>query len=162
MQTTRVFIHGLESSGQGTKGIYFRERYPDMIIEDYPGSFEERMLKLNKVLYDKKDLILVGSSYGGLMASVFTCTNEERVTRLILLAPALNLEEFDPYLNKTINVPVVVYHGKNDDVVPVAPVQNIARTVFGNISYHIIDDDHSLHSNFPTLDWDILLYFGSN
>ncbi|MBT8490511.1 MAG: alpha/beta hydrolase, partial [Deltaproteobacteria bacterium] len=95
MHNTRVFIHGLESSSQGTKGIYFRERYPDMIIEDYPGSFEERMLKLNKVLSDKKDLILVGSSYGGLMASVFTCTNEERVTRLILLAPALNLEEFD-------------------------------------------------------------------
>jgi len=162
MQTTRVFIHGLESSSQGTKGIYFRERYPDMIIENYPGSFEERMLKLNKVLADKKDLILVGSSYGGLMASVFTCTNEERITKLILLAPALNLEEFDPYLNKTINVPVVVYHGKNDDVVPVAPVQNIARTVFRNISYHIIDDDHSLHSNFPTLDWDILLDFGSN
>jgi pimeloyl-ACP methyl ester carboxylesterase len=162
MHSTRVFIHGLESSSQGTKGIYFRERYPDMIIEDYPGTFEKRMLKLNKVLSDKKDLILVGSSYGGLMASVFTCTNEERVAKLILLAPALNLEEFDPYLNKKSNVPVVVYHGKNDDVVPVAPVQGIARNVFLNITYHVIDDDHSLHSNFPTLDWDMLLDFEGN
>jgi pimeloyl-ACP methyl ester carboxylesterase len=162
MHSTRVFIHGLESSSQGTKGVYFRERYPDMIVEDYPGSFEERMLKLNKVLSDEKDLILVGSSYGGLMASVFTCTNEERVTKLILLAPALNLEEFGPFLNRKINVPVVVYHGTNDDVVPVAPVQDIARTVFGNISYHVIDDDHSLHSNFPILDWDTLLDFGGN
>lgn len=162
MHITRVFIHGLESSSQGTKGIYFRERYPDMIIEDYPGSFEERMLILNKLLSDKKDLILVGSSYGGLMASVFTCTNEERVIKLILLAPALNLEEFGPYLNKKISVPVVVYHGKNDNVVPVAPVQDIARNVFSDISYHVIDDDHSLHSNFQTLDWDTLLDSGDN
>jgi pimeloyl-ACP methyl ester carboxylesterase len=162
MHSTRVFIHGLESSSQGTKGVYFRERYPDMIIEDYPGSFEERMQKLNKELSDKKDLILVGSSYGGLMASVFACTNEERVAKLILLAPALNLEEFGPYLNKKITVPVVVYHGKNDDVVPVAPVQDIARAVFRTISYHVIEDDHSLHSNFPILDWDTLLDFGGN
>jgi pimeloyl-ACP methyl ester carboxylesterase len=162
MNVTRVFIHGLESSSQGTKGVYFRERYPDMIIEDYPGSFDERMIKLNRLLSGKKNLILVGSSYGGLMASVFTCTNEERVTKLILLAPALNLEDFGPCLEKKINVPVVVYHGKHDDVVPVAPVQNIARTVFSNISYHVIDDDHSLHTNFPTLDWDTLLDFRGN
>ncbi|MBN2514546.1 MAG: alpha/beta hydrolase [Deltaproteobacteria bacterium] len=162
MNVTRVFIHGLESSSQGTKGVYFQHRYPDMIVEDYPGSFDERMIKLNRLLSGEKDLILVGSSYGGLMASVFTCTNEERVTKLILLAPALNLEEFGPYLDKKIVVPVVVYHGKNDDVVPVAPVQDIARTVFANISYHVIDDDHSLHSNFPSLDWDTLLDSGGN
>ena len=35
MTATRVFIHGLESTSQGTKGVYFRERYPDMIINDY-------------------------------------------------------------------------------------------------------------------------------
>jgi hypothetical protein len=44
----------------------------------------------------------------------------------------------------------------------VAPVQGIARNVFLNITYHVIDDDHSLHSNFPTLDWDMLLDFDSN
>ena len=32
MDVTRVFIHGLESSSRGTKGVFFRDRYPDMII----------------------------------------------------------------------------------------------------------------------------------
>ncbi len=157
MTVTRVFIHGLESSSQGTKGVYFGEMYPDMIIEDYPGTFEERMIKLNDILDGKKELILVGSSYGGLMAAVFTCKNEERVKKLILLAPALNLDEFKPYLNKKIQVPVVVYHGEDDDVVPVVPVQNIAKAVFENISHNIINDDHSLHKNFASLDWNALL-----
>ena len=157
MNVTRVFIHGLESSSQGTKGVYFGEMYPDMIIEDYPGTFEERMIKLNDILAGKKELILVGSSYGGLMAAVFTCKNKERIKKLILLAPALNLDEFKPYLNKKIQVPVIVYHGKNDDVVPFVPVQNIAKTVFENISYNIINDDHSLHKSFASLDWNALL-----
>ena len=157
MNVTRAFIHGLESSSQGTKGVYFGEMYPDMIIEDYPGTFEERMIKLNDILAGKKELILVGSSYGGLMAAVFTCKNEEMVKKLILLAPALNLDEFKPYLNKKIQVPVIVYHGENDDVVPFVPVQNIAKTVFENISYNIINDDHSLHKNFASLDWNTLL-----
>ena len=157
MNITRVFIHGLESSSQGTKGVYFKEAYPDMIIEDYPGTFEERMVKLNKVLADKSDLILVGSSFGGLMAAVFTCNNEEKVKKLILLAPALNLEEFNPYLDKTIQIPVVVFHGKNDDVVPVDAVQNIAKAVFKNLSHNIIDDDHPLSKKFKSLDWNAML-----
>jgi len=157
MNITRVFIHGLESSSQGAKGVYFKETYPDMIIEDYTGTFEERMVKLNKVLADKSDLILVGSSFGGLMAAVFTCKNEERVRKLILLAPALNLEKFNPYLDKTIQIPVIVFHGRNDDVVPVDAVQNIAKAVFRNLSHNIIDDDHSLHKEFESLDWNVML-----
>jgi hypothetical protein len=61
MQPTRVFIHGLESSSQGTKGVFFRARYPDMIIEDFFGLFPQRMEKLEGLLAGKKDLILVGS-----------------------------------------------------------------------------------------------------
>ena len=157
MSTTRLFIHGLESSSQGTKGIFFRERYPDMIIEDYKGSLEERMEKMNEILSDKTDLILVGSSFGGLMAAMYACDNEDKVKKLILLAPALDLEEFKPYLEKRINIPVIIYHGRNDDVVPVAPVQKIAGEVFTNITYNIVDDDHPLRETFTSFDWDELL-----
>ena len=75
---TRVFIHGLESSSQGVKGVFFRERYPDMIIEDFSGPLEERMEKLNRLLSGREDLILVGSSFGGLMAAIYACENEKR------------------------------------------------------------------------------------
>lgn len=154
---TRVFIHGLESSSQGNKGVYFRQHYPDMIIEDYPGTFLERMDKLNTLLKGKDNLIVVGSSYGGLMAAVYACENEKSMKKLILLAPALDLEEFHPYLETTISLPVIVYHGSADDVVPVAPVKKIAESVFPNVEYHIIEDDHSLHTQFESLDWETLL-----
>lgn len=157
MDLTRAFIHGLESSNQGTKGIFFRERYPDMMIEDFVGVFNQRMEKLYKLLSDKANLILVGSSYGGLMATVYAYNNEEKIKNLILLAPALNIDEFKPYLNRKLRLPVVIYHGRNDDVVPAVSVQNIARSVFTNLRYHLVDDDHSLHRTFSHMDWDALL-----
>ena len=157
MNVTKLFIHGLESSSQGTKSVFFKERYPNMIVEDFRGSLEERMKKLNRILLDKKDLVLVGSSFGGLMAAIYTCNNEDKVKKLILLAPAINLEEFKPYLNNRIDIPVIIYHGRNDDVVPVASVQIIARKVFTNITYNIVDDDHPLRETFKSFDWDELL-----
>ena len=157
MNVTKLFIHGLESSSQGTKSVFFKERYPNMIVEDFRGSLEERMKKLNRILLDKKDLVLVGSSFGGLMAAIYTCNNEDKVKKLILLAPAINLEEFKPYLNNRIDIPVIIYHGRNDDVVPVASVQKIARKVFTNITYNIVDDDHPLRETFESFDWDELL-----
>jgi pimeloyl-ACP methyl ester carboxylesterase len=89
MGATSVFIHGLDSSSRGTKGSFFRKRYPQMLMEDYTGPLEERMAKLKASLAGRDSLILVGSSYGGLMAALFALENEARVRRLVLLAPAL-------------------------------------------------------------------------
>lgn len=156
---TKVFIHGLESSGQGTKGVFFRENFPDMIIDDFFGPFMERMNKLDQLLLKKTDLILVGSSYGGLMAAIYTLNNETKVRKLILLAPALNLEEFKPYLNKKSLVPVTIYHGRRDDVVPPETVHDSARKVFTDLRYYLVEDDHSLHDTFASMNWDRLLEF---
>jgi pimeloyl-ACP methyl ester carboxylesterase len=157
MQPTRVFIHGLESSSQGTKGVFFRERYPEMIIDDFSGSFPQRMEKLGTLLAGKEDLILVGSSYGGLMAGVYACLNEERVKKVVLLAPALHLDPYRPYLNKKLHMPIAIFHGLRDDVVPLAAVRTIAEHLFVDHTFQALDDDHSLHNTFATLDWDTLL-----
>ena len=155
--TTRVFVHGLEGSSQGTKSRFFRERYPDMIIEDYTGSLDQRMDTLRRVLAGREDLVLVGSSFGGLMAAMYACDNEGLVKRLILLAPALNLEEFRPYLKRRIALPVTLYHGRQDGVVPPGPVRAIAQQVFMALEYHTVNDDHPLGETFPSFDWDRLL-----
>lgn len=157
MDPTRAFIHGLESTGKGTKGVFFRERYPDMIIEDFFGFFPQRMEKLESLLAGKSDLILVGSSYGGLMAAAYACLYEERVKKLILLAPALHLEEYKPYRNKKLYMPIAVIHGLQDDVVPLATVRTIAERLFVNHTFTIVEDDHSLHGTFAALEWDSLL-----
>jgi pimeloyl-ACP methyl ester carboxylesterase len=153
----RAFIHGLESTGRGTKGLFFRDRYPDMIIEDFAGSFAERMGKLEDLLSGKTDLVLVGSSYGGLMAAAYTSVNEQRVKKLVLLAPALHLDSYRPYMDRKLHIPVTIFHGLRDEVVPLDAVRVIAGNVFENHSFNIVDDDHSLHATFPNLDWDALL-----
>lgn len=157
MKPTRSFIHGLESSSMGTKGVFFRDKYPDMIIEDFVGHFKDRMEKLNKILSGKAPLILVGSSYGGLMAAVYAFNNEKSIKKLILLAPALDINEFEPHLGRQLLLPAVIYHGRDDDVVSPSSVQDIARMVFVNLEYHLVDDDHSLHRTFSLMNWDDLL-----
>ncbi len=153
----RIFIHGLESSNQGTKSLFFREKYPDMVIPSFTGPLNERMKHLNSLLLGRTGIILVGSSFGGLMAAIFAMENEERVDRMILLAPAINLVEFALHRSKTISVPVWVYHGRKDEVIPLSEVEKVARSVFQRLKFQVVEDDHYLHETFKTLDWDRLL-----
>jgi pimeloyl-ACP methyl ester carboxylesterase len=154
---TRVFIHGLLGSSRGTKASFFRQRYPDMIIGDFRGSLDARMDSLKRLLADKGSLIIVGSSFGGLMAAMYAFEYQEKVRRLILLAPALASGGFDPHFAKTSDVPVIIYHGKDDDVVPLAPVRDTAHRIFKNLTFHVVDDDHVLSKTFTSIDWDRLL-----
>jgi predicted esterase len=100
---------------------------------------------------------MIGSSLGGLMAAMFALDNQERVKKLILLAPALATEEFMPNLERRTDTPVIIYHGKEDDVVPLAPVQDIAHKVFNNLTFNTVEDDHVLSKTFTVIDWDNLL-----
>ncbi len=157
MEYTLVFIHGLESTSQGNKAQYFRKIYPQMIIEDYTGDFATRMQKLQKVLNGKDRLILVGSSYGGLMAARYALDNEPRIRKLILLAPALNIEGFEKAVKQKLQVPTILYHGTKDDVVDPPAVRQIAEKTFSQLEYHMVEDDHPLSHVFPTLPWPALL-----
>ncbi len=148
---TRVFIHGLDSSSRGTKGTFFRGRYPEMLMEDFSGPLEARMAHLTDSLAGKGDLILVGSSYGGLMAALFACRNQTRVRRLILLAPALGHADFSPWYTTPLQMPVILYHGRRDTVVPPEPTRRVAERLFRNLETHLVDDDHDLHRIFPSL-----------
>lgn len=159
-EATRVFIHGLDSSSRGTKGTFFRETYPAMLMADYSGGLEERMGQLERQLTGKNDLILVGSSYGGLMAALFACRYPARVRRLTLLAPALGHGDFSDCFKTPLPLPVTVYHGRQDDVVPPEATRLIAERLFSNLDWHLVEDDHNLHRIFPTLDWDDLLDIG--
>ena len=157
MMITLVFIHGLDSSSRGTKGSFFRERYRKMILEDYTGHLEARMAKLERDLAGKSNLIIVGSSYGGLMATLFACSNESRIRRLILLAPALEHGNFSTFAGPPLQIPVTLYHGRHDTVVPPEPTHQIATRLFGNLDHHIVEDEHNLRRTFLNLDWNSLL-----
>ncbi len=128
-----------------------------MLIEDYAGTLSERMEKLSRDLAGATNMILVGSSYGGLMATIFACLNESRVRRLVLLAPALLHADPASYCKKPLEIPVILYHGKSDSVVPPEPTREIAGKIFHNLDYRLVVDDHNLHVVFPLIDWNELL-----
>ena len=91
------------------------------------------------------------------MAVQYAMENKNRVKKIILLAPALNLPEFESNCNKQLNIPVIIYHGTNDDVVDPFIVKNIALKCFSALEHHLVADDHPLHKTFSVLDWKKLL-----
>ena len=72
-----VFLHGLDSSGSGTKGRFFSTRYPDMMRPDFNGTLQERMTHLRKLLGDGGQFIIFGSSFGGLMGACLAMDQPE-------------------------------------------------------------------------------------
>jgi pimeloyl-ACP methyl ester carboxylesterase len=166
MTGNMIFLHGLESSSQTYKAVVIRSSFPELIVPDFTGPLEQRMKALYPILGDKKDWTIIGSSFGGLMGAIFACEHPEQVRRLVLLAPALMLPEFAPFLDAStslgtgrgpVTVPTTIIHGMQDTVVPLEEVREIARKVFSNLTYRTVDDDHRLHHATDMLDWKKIL-----
>lgn len=153
----KIFIHGLESSSRGTKGKWFNKHFPEVLVPDFPGRLDERMSKLNQILINQENIVLIGSSYGGLMASLFALEHESRVKKIILFAPALNFFAFDQYADRFTSVPALLYIGSQDEICPPGKVIPIAEKIFTNLTVHLSEDDHLLKKSFRFLDWQNLL-----
>jgi pimeloyl-ACP methyl ester carboxylesterase len=151
------FLHGLDSSSRGNKAVWFRDHFPIMQIPDFTGSLDERMAKLTDLLDGQELHVLIGSSFGGLMATIYALENEGRVQRMFLLAPALNFPDFLSYAGWKTDVPVHLFIGMQDDVCPPEAVLPRARQVFSRLTVHTFDDDHSLRGTFSRIDWMKLL-----
>ena len=159
MDTSRlIYLHGLESDSNSGKARQFREWFPGMLTPDFKGSFEERMAQLNPILAGMDNWTLIGSSFGGLMGTVYTCKHPTQVRKLILLAPALLREPFGSHLDlEPVPIPTIIIHGTLDTVVPLEPVREIAQNLFTNLTYHIVEDDHRLQKTALEMDWKTIL-----
>jgi pimeloyl-ACP methyl ester carboxylesterase len=152
-----IFIHGLISSGQSYKANLLRGFFPDILTPDFEGSLEERLAQLEPILSDRSDWIIIGSSFGGLMGAMFTRQHPAQVSKLILLAPALIWPEFAQVLPPPVSVPTVVYHGINDELIPLDLVRPLAEGVFTDLTFHAVDDDHGLKATVQGIDWRALV-----
>ena len=157
-----IFIHGLESSGHGFKGNLFRSIISQILTPDFSKYnpeislkklLEKRMKELEFILRHKKEWIIIGSSFGGLMGSIFSLQNPNKVKLLILLAPFLNTHLLQEDKFKPINIPVIAYHGRNDLIVSAENSKKRAESFFCNLTYNIVDDDHLLHKTVAKIEW---------
>jgi pimeloyl-ACP methyl ester carboxylesterase len=158
MNKSRIFfIHGSDSTGQTYKAQVLRKHFPQLISPDFTGPLAVRLAQMESIIEDQTGWTLIGSSLGGLMAALFAAQHPGQVRKLVLLAPALNLSEFSRHMPKPVDVPTILIIGKNDDVIPVERVEQLARRIFPNLQYLSVDDDHRLHHTADILDWKTLL-----
>lgn len=157
-----IFIHGLEGTSQGAKATLLRELFPAMSIPDFRGSLDERMTSLYQVMGAEKTWTVIGSSFGGLMGAFFALKRPTQVRKLVLLAPALVWPDFATWVEglsppQPVNMPVTVYHGSRDEIIPLALTRDLASRVFNNLAFITVDDDHGLYQTAHRIDWHTLL-----
>ena len=150
------FLHGLDSSSKGTKGQWFTKHFPKVCTPDFEGDLATRLNALESLCKNYNNLILVGSSFGGLMATCFAIRHPGRCRSLVLLAPALNFPDFLLPLEK-IATPTTIIIGNQDTVTPPESVLPLAQKSFSQLQIFKYEDDHMLHNSFEQLDWQQLL-----
>jgi pimeloyl-ACP methyl ester carboxylesterase len=153
-----VFIHG--SSGdksQTYKAQLLRGLFPGIVTPDFNGDISTRMTHLRDILGRETGWILIGSSLGGLMAALFACEAPKQVRKLVLLAPAVSLPEFDEIPPASISIPTIIIQGTQDELIRLPEAREIAEKVFTHLTYRVVEDDHRLHKTAEKLDWKAFL-----
>lgn len=143
-----MFLHGLDSSSQGRKARLLAGLGVE--TPDFKGDLTTRMAQLEPLLGEER-WVLVGSSFGGLMAALWTLRNPERVHRLILMAPAFHRPEF--VIPRPVDVPTLLVHGVRDTVVPHELTRQRAAEAFTQLRVEWVDDDHRLEATALRMDW---------
>ncbi|MFL6417338.1 MAG: alpha/beta hydrolase [Bryobacteraceae bacterium] len=165
-----VYLHGFASSPQSRKARFLQDRFaelgirfeaPDLAEGDFFHLTISRQLEIVRKAADGASrLVLIGSSLGGYLASLYAAEHPE-IEQLILLAPAFGfhdlwverlgpeemqrwrhsgklsvfhyglgaqadlsyefLEDSEKYpLYPDCQTPALIFHGKHDDLVPLA------------------------------------------
>lgn len=144
-----VFSHGRDSGPWGRKitalaDVARSEGY-DVESVDYRGveGARERVDRLIEVCKSLAgDLVLVGSSLGGYVATSSAALLHAR--GVFLMAPVLEQEGLPPLRTGALDCPAMLVHGWRDEVVPFASSVRFAQQYA--LPLHLLDDDHQLHA----------------
>jgi uncharacterized protein len=188
-----VYLHGFASGPGSTKAQFLRSRFaeqgitlhvPDLNLGDFATVTLTKQLQYLQDHFAGKPLVAIGSSLGGLLASLMASKWVE-VVQLVLLAPAFgfsqrlatslgktalsswqesgNLEFYHYGLKQVVRLeyeffadaqshsekslqrelPILIMHGLNDEVVPVSASQTFAAAR-PHVRLELLDSDHGL------------------
>lgn len=153
MSPQLVFLHGLESQPGGSKFTTLQSLGLGDVLEPDCSNLivpDERFRVVEAALAGKQHLVLVGSSFGGLMALKFAAAHPEQVAAMVLCAPAVHRTEpgwTPPALNQAM--PVRVLQGARDEVVPLAAVE--AYCAANGLPLTVVDDNHRLGASHDVM-----------
>ncbi|MCP4673947.1 MAG: hypothetical protein GY854_00190 [Deltaproteobacteria bacterium] len=158
-----IFAHGLESSPGGTKAVYLKERFGTFSPRLYHLVLSFQVDALEEALARSERSILIGSSLGGLASLGVANRCPDRITHLVLLAPAVSCnrredafkdaEKSRPGIREEAiemqklsvpeTIPTTIIHGIEDDVVLTEDVLSLgARSPSARLVF--VHDDHPL------------------
>lgn len=135
-----LFVHGLMSSPGGRKARYLAERFealtPQMQTGDFPSCLEVQRAAIASHRPD----VVVASSFGGAVLVELIARGEWRGPTLLLAQAALRV---DVTARLPAELPVLLVHGRSDEVVPIEESRTLAAT---SSSARLIEteDEHRL------------------
>lgn len=165
------YIHGYLSEPNSTKGVLFNDKLDAQAIkyrdcEPQYLKISACVKRINDFIKGENNVVLIGSSLGGLLAAKAGMDNNQ-IKHLILLNPAIIppdvdidkisdmpkgilIEMKDPDLfDKKIKSEILILLGTNDDVVPNNWGIYFAKKQ--NATVKFLDDDHSFSYNINQL-----------
>ena len=153
-----IFCHGLESGPHGRKYHALIDAGFSVDSPDFQGmKLAERVAKLQGLLSQRnREVLLIGSSYGGitaLLASMTAIQAGTPIVGLLMLAPAL---EFDEAIVRDTKLQALtrthIIHGRNDDVVPIEGSRRFATKEGATLIE--VEDDHRLAKSLDRMLWE--------
>lgn len=165
------YLHGYQSSPTGEKATIFKETLgaiPIAYRDETPENLviSRCLYRISEVLKNDHNVVLIGSSLGGLLAAS-TALTHPTVKQLILLNPAIIppqidlhtidgmplriLEEMkDPRLfEQKIPATIIILRGIQDDLVPDEWILSFAKAQQATIQ--LFNDDHRFSKNLQKL-----------
>jgi len=165
------YIHGYMSEPNSTKDTLFKQtlnakaiRYRDCEPEEL--KISDCILRIKQAIENDENVILIGSSLGGLLAAK-TALESSNVKKIILLNPAIIPLSVDisriqgmpqeiladmqdsKLFEKKISAKINILAGTMDDLVPNKWVKEFADAQ--NVEIRYLDDDHSFSLNLQKL-----------
>ena len=150
-----VWAHGLWGSPNGRKVTAIRESGVEVISPDFNEmELIDRVELLEKTI-EIGDIVLAGSSWGGLASALTAQRKPEKLKGLLLLAPALHYPEppnDDPEkLKAPDGLPVTIIHSTNDDIVPISASKDYIKRSENNVKLIEVEDSHVLENSIELI-----------
>ena len=150
-----IWAHGLWGSPNGSKVTAIRESGIEVVSPDFNNMELEKRIEILNEIVSKEEVILAGSSYGGLACALVAQQQPEQVKGMLLLAPALHLPEspndFPDNLIAPNDLPITIIHSTTDEIVPISASQNYIERSENNINLIEVEDSHVLENSIELI-----------
>ena len=150
-----VWAHGLWGSPNGSKVTAIRESGIEVISPDFNEMELIDRVELLKETIEIGNVVLAGSSWGGLACAMTAIQIPEKLKGLLLLAPALHYPESpNDEPEKLIapdSVPVTIIHSTTDDIVPISASKNYIERSGNNVQLIEVEDNHVLENSIELI-----------